>query len=267
MSEGSAGSIANRLDRLEQENRRWKGAVAILAVACVGLLALTVKDRPALAAATPTEIQARRFVVVDGVGQPRIVIGDIPLTFWDGKAALSASGLAVLDDKGKPRARIYYVPTSRSVAGVTDVVGLELLDRSDHPRIRAELEVGGRAVLRLTEGASATSTITAEVGSYPGSGPTAELTVQAPEMKSRVGAVKGEAWMVTEDAKHAASLRVTSDGPRVALSERGKSPWDTDRVVLGPVSLERSSTEVIERRPLSSLVLFDRDGKVIWKAP
>ena len=37
--------------------------------------------------------------------------------------------------------------------------------------------------------------------------------------------------------------------------------------VLGQISLEYPHTGVKEQRPASSLVLFDKDGKAIWKAP
>ena len=39
------------------------------------------------------------------------------------------------------------------------------------------------------------------------------------------------------------------------------------RAVLGGVALERDRTGSVEQRAESLLVLFDRDGKVIWKAP
>ena len=39
------------------------------------------------------------------------------------------------------------------------------------------------------------------------------------------------------------------------------------RAVLGSTSLELIKTGTIEKRPESSLVLFDKDGKVIWQTP
>ena len=39
------------------------------------------------------------------------------------------------------------------------------------------------------------------------------------------------------------------------------------RAALGDITLERPVTGVVERRPVSSLVLFDKMGQVIWKAP
>lgn len=41
----------------------------------------------------------------------------------------------------------------------------------------------------------------------------------------------------------------------------------TTRAVLGHTKIERPPTGVIERLPASSLVLFDKEAKVVWKAP
>jgi len=61
-----------------------------------------------------------------------------------------------------------------------------------------------------------------------------------------------------------ALLEVDSDGhPHLALYDKD----DKIRAELGTTSLETSRTGAIERRPESSLVLFDKKGKVIWSAP
>jgi len=39
------------------------------------------------------------------------------------------------------------------------------------------------------------------------------------------------------------------------------------RAVLGRISLGEKRTGIVEKRPESSLVLFDKDGKLIWSAP
>lgn len=41
----------------------------------------------------------------------------------------------------------------------------------------------------------------------------------------------------------------------------------TTRAVLGHTKIERPATGVIEQLPASSLVLFDKEAKVVWKAP
>jgi hypothetical protein len=48
----------------------------------------------------------------------------------------------------------------------------------------------------------------------------------------------------------------------VELSENGRT-----RAVLGHTSLVTKRTGVVEERPVSSLVLFDKDGTVLWRAP
>jgi len=39
------------------------------------------------------------------------------------------------------------------------------------------------------------------------------------------------------------------------------------RAALGATSLHAVRTDEVRMRPESSLVLFDKDGKVMWKAP
>ena len=51
--------------------------------------------------------------------------------------------------------------------------------------------------------------------------------------------------------------------PHLAL----KNATGDNRVVLGYAALKQTQTGVIEKRPLSSLVLFNEKGNVIWQAP
>lgn len=39
------------------------------------------------------------------------------------------------------------------------------------------------------------------------------------------------------------------------------------RVVLGYIGSEHIARGVVQQRPPSSLMLFDKDGKLIWEAP
>jgi hypothetical protein len=58
-------------------------------------------------------------------------------------------------------------------------------------------------------------------------------------------------------------LGPSGDQPKIQLrDENGR-----ERAVLGHVSLKGTSSGQVQDRPASSLVLFDRDGKVIWRAP
>lgn len=59
-------------------------------------------------------------------------------------------------------------------------------------------------------------------------------------------------------------LRLQADGePRLELTDE----TNKTRAVLGHTELETTRTGSVEKRPASSLVLFDKEGKVIWSAP
>jgi len=61
-----------------------------------------------------------------------------------------------------------------------------------------------------------------------------------------------------------AALELDNDGsPKLVLYDKN----GMSRAELGSTSLETTRTGVVEKRPESSLVLFDKKGKVIWSAP
>ncbi len=55
---------------------------------------------------------------------------------------------------------------------------------------------------------------------------------------------------------------LTDGNPRLTLVDKNGA-----KAVLGYTKLKNSQTGVVERRPASSLVLFNKDRKVIWSAP
>ena len=92
--------------------------------------------------------------------------------------------------------------------------------------------------------------------------------------------------LVDKDGKLRSSLSLDSDGnPSFFLydkTEKGGIVLGTDpngssvrvldengnqRAVLGTTDLKKSRSGNIEKRPLSSLVLFDKNRDVIWKSP
>lgn len=66
------------------------------------------------------------------------------------------------------------------------------------------------------------------------------------------------------DSRSAIEMNLSKDGqPTLHLDdENGLS-----RAVLGYTTLESTATGIVEQRPPSSLVLFDKNGKVIWRVP
>ena len=65
-----------------------------------------------------------------------------------------------------------------------------------------------------------------------------------------------------QNGKARAVLSVGTSGPSVVLRDKNQ-----DRAVLGHTELEATATGTVEQRAASSLVLFDRNGKVIWRVP
>jgi hypothetical protein len=77
----------------------------------------------------------------------------------------------------------------------------------------------------------------------------------------------GDATSVTlEDAAGRSRVRLAvypdGDAHLAVLDSAGKS-----RAVLGEIELQSAATDIREKRPASSLVPFNRDGKVTWKTP
>jgi hypothetical protein len=71
--------------------------------------------------------------------------------------------------------------------------------------------------------------------------------------------------------KEAPSLVLFGDGGQGAMLEpdsfRLADQNHNDRAVLGLTQLEMTKTGEVRTRAASSLVLFDKDGKVLWSAP
>jgi hypothetical protein len=73
MNEPMLECVVQRLSRLEWENRCWK-LVGIAAVVMLGLVVLLGASGNK-EANVAEEIQARRFIVTDANGKPRVVLG------------------------------------------------------------------------------------------------------------------------------------------------------------------------------------------------
>ena len=71
-------------------------------------------------------------------------------------------------------------------------------------------------------------------------------------------------WLSDADGKTRAHLGMDADGSSyIEICDKdGKT-----RAALGVTNLEVTKTGATEKTAPSSLVLFDRDGKVIWSAP
>lgn len=143
-------------------------------------------------------------------------------------AEIRAHRLVVMDDRGK----------DRIVLDARDDAGVVFYDKQGTPVARLD-EFDGKPSLRLAHGDASLVLTT---------------VLDVPAVLASLG-------------KGSAGLTILPDGsPVLELTDNQGRP----RAVLGRTTLRSSQggrIEVAEQRPVSSLVLFDDDGKLIWKTP
>lgn len=233
-------AVQARLERIERERWAWRAGMG----AVLALLFLTG------AQATPgvlDEIRTRKVVVVDAQGREwaRLDPRKLTLRGWEGvgRVELDPSSLIFYGEQGGPRVELNPSVglTLFGAQGMPQVflslLGLHFQDARGKPR--AAFSADPIPMLTLAQGK-------------------AEASVEAQP--------NGSVALSLTDAhgKARAGLSVLSDGsPALTLYDAQKK----ERAVLGVTELEAVRTGVTERRPESSLVLFDKDGKVLWNAP
>ena len=216
MHEFTLDSLAQRMNQLEREVRRWRLGATILLLCAVAVLVMGQTFPKAQV------IEAQRFILKGGDGKVHAILGRHAL-YDDAPSAekydpeRGSWGLHIFGSDGKHRAGLL----SFEALGIGGY--LKLFDFDKDTKSEASLAAGrGYADLLLDawEGQSGESDVSARL------------------------------------------LLFGRDRTALTLSEKGGS-----EVVLGHIELEKSRTGVVEKRPLSSLVFFDKDRKVIWKAP
>jgi len=112
---------------------------------------------------------------------------------------------------------------------------------------------------------------------------------QKGKMRAWLGTSEAREWvgltLFTQDEDVGLQLRLFEDRPGLALylnrvqvaefsMTHNRIPAlvlrdenGLDRAVLGHRILKRTPTAPVERRPASSIILIDKDGKLIWEAP
>ena len=127
----------------------------------MGLVALIA----ATSAKVPSEVRAKRFVVVDDKGRPRIELGGIALNILPDVPLLT--GLAIRDKSGVVRARLTVDPPSRNshpwlvfydqmenprgALFIDETYGPRLVLNDLHPRPRYRHQPGVRVLLKPFE--------------------------------------------------------------------------------------------------------------------
>ena len=249
MDEPTINKLVLRLDRLERENRRLKriGALVVVVISGVFMMGQALpKNRI---------VEAEKFVLKDTGGKVRAILG------------------AAHPYAKAPSAELITLPATR-----LEGYGLHLYGADGRYRSGFAEWPGGGGYFTLRD-TRTPSSINLNVGSDHAVlelSPTGASYEEAEHKAQR----KIEEWAKKWDAAKTAEERysIWADNPRkinVAVRLRTSSRWSSlkigtkgnIRAVLGYTKLENTRTGVVEHRPVSSLVLFDKDGKAIWKAP
>lgn len=272
MSEPQSDTVLQRLECLEQEVRqckresRWWRCATMLSLIVMGALFLMGQAPP-----KPRVIEAERFVVKDANGKVRGILGAKPPN-------LSPTALMYPDFYEQYGLHL-YAAEGRYIAGLSGEMGA-----GDHAAARLELhdKKTASSVLLMIEDSHALLRLQAT-----------EQTHEAAERASKEEIKRFNAAKTFEERYQLSSAR----SPHNVYARLSVSPKDnsflelvheysgmwfnllngqpafklTDekgaRAVLGYTTLERTATGVVEQRPASSLVLFDKEGKVLWKVP
>ena len=215
-------------------------------------------------------VRARRFEVVDAAGKERAVLGvfsdDVTaLRVYDatGKMMLMGlgvtrddeAGLGLRDAAGKLRAGLNVTSDGSPL--------LLLLDAAEKARAGLRILPTGVPMLDLNDTAGE---IRMSLSVSSDSGPVFRLFDAAGKMGAGLGMTPdGIPGLVLYDtAEHGrAGMVMTSDGPTLELRDAGRNL----RAVLGTTSVKSEKPGEATSRPESSLMLFDKDGKVMWQAP
>ncbi len=228
MTEPMMETLMQRVERLEQENWRLKMmGVAVLA----GIVALVTIGQASC-------------------NTSRIGSGNVA-------KVIEAEQFILKDGNGRKRAALKVVEPIRGDAG------LLLYDESG--KQRADLTVTNLGVGELAFYASDVKPVVWLGSGRDEDSESGRLTLDTNHLKSgkRFRLQVDPDSLVLTGSGGGAVLR-SDDDTGVSLSLNGKEGYSA---VLGSAKIKITSTGTVETRPESSLVLFDKGGKVVWSAP
>ncbi len=280
MSNSSETELAVRVDQLE---RRYRHLVAFGVVLLVPFVAAAMGKGPPTTQDEVLEVGELWLVAEDGTRRAG-------LTMREGQPAL-----VLINDEGGIGLGL-TTATEGSSVGLWDAAGqlrisLELSEIGPNLRlfdsqgvVRAGLMTSAEGVPLLgLYGADGVDRASLAVGLDDSSqlflkDPSGQGTVQLKAMEGFIGlGVGGERGKIglaitaagtalsffQPDGQLRVGLAIEEHGPVLSLHDES----GTGRASLGATTLRTPRTDVIESRPVSSLVLFNEAGDVIWKAP
>ena len=228
MSETELNDLKQRVLLLEKGNRRHLAAWAVLAVAAT--LLACAGQLPG----QPKRIEAREFIVVDSAGNTR--------------ASLSA-------DKKGGRLRL-YLKDSGFLAGANDSRGV-----GNH------IELGptrfGEGMLLALYGPRKQQELRVDSEGAVESGDLLEaLRAISPEASLKLTDSQVGLSLESPDRKGSVELIASNEGISLTLKDSNGF-----RSVIGMTPLVTPTTGETHKTSAASLVMFDKDGNGIWRAP
>jgi hypothetical protein len=248
-----------RVARLESQSRTLR--LLLFAVgAAISVLACQRLSKP-----RSTVLEVSRLVVRDEGGKTIVVLGTLPRELSAEKAW--ESGLGLYGENGQLRASLDMTagdsPTLRLITPegkerlLLSEGGLDLINKTGEKEISLSAAFGKDNPNSKTNMLSGGPYLSLSSGEKAGS-PSVDLSID------HDGYPALNLWGPGPPGVVRASLHVEADGSSSLklTDEDGKT-----RAALGSVSLVSTRTDSTEVRPPSSLVLFGRDGKVVFMAP
>jgi hypothetical protein len=263
MSPTTSERLTERLDRLERELRWWRrGGVA----ACLALAVLVTMGQVIPGAKV---LEAEKFVLKDPKGKVRAVLGNayggLSVTPIDMRTE-GQYGLHFYGADGRSRAAV------REFGDTDESWQLEL--RAKDTPSAAYLTAGNGIAALSLRGTEQSWEVDERESVEWGKKFNAAKTPEEREKLFLSRTFNGVEADLIAFPKGTSSLRVRhglGGGLNFYLHNRQPSLDITDkkgtsRIVLGHIKLERQGG-IIEERPSASIVLFDENGKSIWKVP
>ncbi|OFV94413.1 MAG: hypothetical protein A3H28_09725 [Acidobacteria bacterium RIFCSPLOWO2_02_FULL_61_28] len=219
----------NRLEKLEKQNRRFKqiGAVALIIVGSVVLMGQ---------APPPRTVEANEFTLRDGSGRVR---GQLSMTN-------SGPALSLYDQNGHVRTMLDVLASGP---------GLSLLDANGKIRAALVVEANGPG-LALVDGNGKKRAMV-------------NLVAEGPGIYLFDDAEKGRVALYLLAGEPKLSLRDRNERVRTSLAGATLGLEDEEgfQTTIGSTELITPRTGETHKTSAASLVLLDKDKKVLWKAP
>ena len=256
--------LVRRVHRLEREMRWWRVGVPIVLLSAVALLFVGQANT------APTVIEAQKFILRDPDNRVRAVLGtEFPGSRATGLTApdVGQYGLHFYDSDGAYRAGL-------SEFGDATASWQLQLQAKGTPSAAHLLVADGLAALTLNA-IEQTREVTDKESAEWAKRFNAAKTPEEREKLLIGRKMDGVNAALSAFPKGTSSLSLKhglGGGLDFYLLRRQSSVYlmdenGTTRATLGHAKIERPTTGVIEERPVSSLLLFDKEVKEVWKAP